>query len=499
MQPAPESQHTRIWTSICLAAILGLGGILRFYHLGYNSYWLDEAGVAYAANASSLAKMLEVVRSHVLAMPLDYLIVWLVGRVSTQEFALRIPAALWGIGSLFLAYKLYRRFVSPLPALIGLFIFSLSPLHIQYSQELRFYSSFVFFYLLSTLLLWDALEQTSQKRWVIFTITCLIGIYFHPYVLFTLANGIVWLALRPQNNAQARLQRTRLMFSVIICLLAFLGGYLIFSASNTFKIPLMVFEDTPVEALATGLGWLPFYAGLPAPSWLWGAVCAILEVIGIGVVLKASRRSPLAGLFYSLLLQLAAVIAADLLQHYFFAPRQLLMLLPLWCLFAGIGVHSAANSVTARIQAALGHQRPALVHGAMILLVVSLLAAASIPAIQAYEQDDKGNTRSITEIVIQQWQPGDTYIITPAYDGFVYKYYIEDVYQRTDIASRLFTADWQNILTLKDQGGSIFLITPYRLTDLETRQLRELGFRMIYHSYPQSRYAKTLWVLPKST
>lgn len=497
MQTGPQTSPNRIWTAVWLTAILGLGAALRFYHLGYNSFWLDEAGVAYAAAASTLAKMLEVVRSHVLAMPLDYLVVWMVGRVSTQEMALRIPAALWGIGSLYLAYRLYRRFVPPAPALLGLFVLALSPLHIQYSQELRFYSSFVFFYLLSTLLLWDALESPSQKRWILFIITCLIGIYFHPYVLFALANGIVWLGLRPQNNSMARMQRTRLLLSVIICLLAFLGGYITFSASNTFKIPLMVFEDTPLGALSSGLGWLPFFAGSPGASWIWGIACAALEIIGVYVTLKAARRSPLAGIFYSVLLQLAAVIGADLLQHYFFAPRQLLMLLPLLCLFTGMGLQAVTLRMAGGLQSLRGGRHPGFASGISIALAVILLGAASIPAIQAYQQDDKGNTRSISERVIQQWKAGDTYIITPAYDGFVYKYYIEDVYRRMDIGDRLFAADWQNILTLPDQGGNIFLVTPYLLTDLKRQQLHSLGYLPVYHSYPQSRYAKTLWFLQK--
>ncbi|HET8707548.1 MAG TPA: glycosyltransferase family 39 protein, partial [Pseudomonadales bacterium] len=341
MRSSPTTWQWREKLNLWLLAVLIIGAALRFYHLGFNSFWLDEAGVAYAAGAGSLAKMLEVVRSHVLAMPLDYFVVWVVGRFSLQEATLRIPAALWGVGSLYLAYRLYRKLVSPVPALFALLVLALSPLHIQYSQELRFYSSLVFFYLLTSLLLWDALQEPSSKRWSIFLIASITGIYFHPYVIFAFMNGLFWLALQPQKGARARTQRTAFLFCAILSLLAFLIGYLTFSASNTFKIPLMVFEDSPVEAIAIGIGWLPFYPGPPGLSWIWGITCAAFEIIGIITVLKTERRSALSGIFYSILLQLSAVLGADLLQHYFFAPRQLLMLLPLLCLFAGVGIETA--------------------------------------------------------------------------------------------------------------------------------------------------------------
>jgi hypothetical protein len=425
-----------------------------------------------------------------MAMPLDYLVVWLVGRVSLDEAALRLPAALWGCFSLLLAFQLYRRFVPVLPALLGMLVLALSPLHIQYSQELRFYSSLVFFYLLSTLAQWDALQRPSTRRWALAVVVTIIGIYFHPYVLFALSNGLVWLVLKPQKGELARSLRTGFLFCATLCLLAFLVGYLTFSASNTFDIPLMVFEQSSLGALAAGMGWLPFSAAPPGLSWLWGGVCAGLEILGVVVTLRRGFRSPLAGLSYSLAIQIAAVIGSDLMEHYFFAPRQFLMLLPMLCLFAGIGAQRITQWISARLTKGSVHPGSA----AGVALVAAALLLTSLPAIQLYASDDKGDTRTISQIIFNEWKPGDSVLITPSFDGFVYQYYIEYAYQRSDIASRLWGAGWQDVLESASWPGALYVITPSSLSASEMEQIQNIGLVPRFTSSPASRYAKTLWV-----
>ena len=467
-----------------------IGAGLRLINLGQDSLWLDEAGVAYAARAATLGDMLQVVRSHVMAMPLDYLVVWLVGRISLDEAVLRLPAALWGCLSLLLAFRLYRRFVPASVALLGMLVLALSPLHIQYSQELRFYSSLVFFYLLSTLAQWEALQQPSTGRWGLAAVITIIGIYFHPYVLFALSNGLVWLALRPQKGNQARSLRTGFLFCATLCLLGFLVGYITFSASNTFDIPLMVFEQSPLAALAAGMGWIPFSAAPAGLSWLWGGLCAGLEILEIVTAMRQGFRSPLSGLFYSLVLQIAAVIGSDLMEHYFFAPRQFLMLLPILCLFAAVGAQRVGQWITGLLSKRA--VRPAQPAG--IALVVGVLLIASLPAIQLYASDDKGDSRTVSRMILDAWKPGNSVLITPSFDGFVYQYYIEYAFQRGDIASRLWGANWQDVLDSGSWPGTLYVITPASLSPQETNQIQSTGFKPRFTSSLTSRYAKTLWV-----
>jgi uncharacterized membrane protein len=500
IQSREQSHPGRAGQLVFAGIVIAIGAMLRFWNVGQASLWLDEAGVAYAARMATIPEVLAVVRSHVMAMPLDYLVVWLVARIRVDEAALRLPAVLWGIASLAAAYVLSRRIAPRSTALWGLLLLALSPLHIQYSQELRFYSSLVFFYLLSTLLLLDAIHEPSPRRWAVFAIAHVIGVYFHPYVLLAWFNGLVWAALTIlQRRAQGvravdllpRDLRLGLLTSGLVSLIAFFIGYRMFSAGNFFVIPLMVFEESPLAAVAVGLGWLPFQPIAPSLSWLWGMLIAVLQIIGVVAILRRGKLSPLAGVVYSVVLQLAFVLGSDLAGHYFFAPRQLLMLQPLLCLLAAAGAQTLLSIVKRQDSVSSPKSWTNILPAAALIALVMLV---SVPAIAAVYSDDKGNTRSISEQIVENWQDGDLALVAPSFDGFVYKYYLESVYQRGDIADRLYGAELQTLHEVPQADGSVYLITPLRLEAEEIESLRDLRFEEIFSSIPESRYAKRLWL-----
>ena len=79
------------WIFIVTALALGL----RLYQLGTPGRWLDEIGQARIA-MQPLRELLEGVRTHLGAAPLDYLLAAAFVRISHPEWILRLPAALWG-------------------------------------------------------------------------------------------------------------------------------------------------------------------------------------------------------------------------------------------------------------------------------------------------------------------------------------------------------------------------------------------------------------------
>lgn len=465
-----------------------LGLALRLYRLGDDSFWLDEAGVALAARAETLSGLLGVVRSHVLAMPLDYLIVWLVGRIDTGEFALRLPAALWGSFSLPLAYALYRRFIPRAPALLGMLILALAPLHIQYSQELRFYASLVFFHLLATLLLWDAVQDPAPRRWILFTLAAVLGVYFHAYVLLCFATGAVWLLQLGLRGDLARARRMGLLASGLVVLVAFLIGYVTFSASNTFAIPLMSMEESPVGAILAGLGWLPFYAKQPGADWLWGILLAVLQITGIVLIARRGLRSGVAGLVIGTLLQGVAVLLSDVVGHYFFAPRQWIFLLPVLTMTAGVGTDAGARA----FNRAVGRRSPRA--GYAIAALVLILAA--LPAIRAYQQDDKGDSRALVQAILNDWQPESSILVYPSYEGYVYKYYLDYTNPVPEAAGRLWGVTWEEVRQAGAWDSAVWVITSARLGQAESAEMRALGYVPVFQSREQSRYAKKLWLKP---
>lgn len=148
---------------IPLALILLVGFGLRIFQLGHDSLWGDEAGIAVLASFGSVRDVLAGAQAHVMAMPLDYVVAWLAARISLSEFMLRLPAVLWGTLTLSIAYRLFAEVYERKTALIAALLLALSPLHVQYSQELRFYAALVFFYCAATYTLLRALKMPDFR------------------------------------------------------------------------------------------------------------------------------------------------------------------------------------------------------------------------------------------------------------------------------------------------------------------------------------------------
>jgi len=113
---------------------------LRFYRLGDQSFWADEAitiGMYRSppAGISYFRKFLWDVHGPLYSMLMHF---W--SMASSSEFWLRTPGAFMGSLSVPMLYLWLRRIAKERTALIGALFLALSPFSLYYSQELRFYS-----------------------------------------------------------------------------------------------------------------------------------------------------------------------------------------------------------------------------------------------------------------------------------------------------------------------------------------------------------------------
>ncbi len=176
--------------------IVIVGALVRLYHLDFQSLWLDEGWQYAIASAQSMRgvfdRALEPEAAH---PPLSYLINHLFLQVQDSDFFLRLPSVLFGIGSLPLCYLFARRFAPPPAAVLAVLVFALSPLHIWYSQEARMYAQLIFLSLLSTIFLFNALEDAHAKWWVWYTLTVTAGLYTHIFMAWSIIAQGLWTVL----------------------------------------------------------------------------------------------------------------------------------------------------------------------------------------------------------------------------------------------------------------------------------------------------------------
>ena len=131
------------WQEAILIISLTLLALLpRLYQLDQKSLWMDEIGQITIARQGPLAAI-RGAKNHVAAMPIDYLITFVVTRFGSSDFVVRLPAAIWGTFSVILLYELGKKvYDSKLVGVAAGILMAISPMNIYYSQEARFYSLF---------------------------------------------------------------------------------------------------------------------------------------------------------------------------------------------------------------------------------------------------------------------------------------------------------------------------------------------------------------------
>lgn len=163
---------------LLLLPILVAALLIRVYGLGAYSLDVDEIEQV-VAGQGSLWNTITRSAAHVASTPLDYLATHAMLQIGSSETLLRLPALLLGVASVALIYLLGRDLGTRWAGILAALMLTLVPLHIQYSGIARFYSSAVFFSLLSTWLLVRAQRRRRLLDWAFYGAAVTLGLYAH--------------------------------------------------------------------------------------------------------------------------------------------------------------------------------------------------------------------------------------------------------------------------------------------------------------------------------
>jgi mannosyltransferase len=166
-------RHKLLW--LCIFALA-----LRLVTLGASLLWYDEAFTATIVKLP-LFQALQAVRGDV-HPPLWYAVEWLMIRLGgNNAFALRLPAALFGVASVAELFGLVKRLAGERAATWAGALLAVMPGQLYYSQEARMYS-------LLTLLALLGARAVLDRNWLRLGLTL-------PLILYTQNIGIVYAAL----------------------------------------------------------------------------------------------------------------------------------------------------------------------------------------------------------------------------------------------------------------------------------------------------------------
>jgi len=166
--------------------ILGLVGCataLRLYELS-SGLWYDEI-VTYVKYVKmpmgDLLTTYDSENQHFLFSVLAHLCFLLFG---DHVWAIRLPAVVFGVGSIWAVYALGRQVGSEKEGILAAALLTFSYHHIWFSQNARGYSGLLFWTLLSSWIFLRALPEYKAQRWMLYAVAVALGMYTHATMLF---------------------------------------------------------------------------------------------------------------------------------------------------------------------------------------------------------------------------------------------------------------------------------------------------------------------------
>lgn len=190
-------QSERPLVGVVLAVIISLAAGLRAYSLGAG-LWYDEILMHVQESSKSYGEILTTYDSQN-----QHFLYTLLARLSLDCFgdttwALRLPAALFGVAGVAALYAFAREVTDASEALLATALLAFSYHHVWFSQNARGYTGLLFWALLSSALLLRALRDGRQRWWVVYAATAALGVYTHMTMLFVMAGqalvylGTMW-------------------------------------------------------------------------------------------------------------------------------------------------------------------------------------------------------------------------------------------------------------------------------------------------------------------
>jgi len=242
-----------------LLLIFLAGAWLRFYKLGSQSMWQDEA-YAVSCSQQSIPGIIEwQIKDS--SPPLYYILLKLWSTFNDYgEWWIRSFSVMNGILFLIVLFLIVKKLVNNETALFALGITAISPYMIYYSQETRMYSMLP---LLSVLIFYCFIsykKNNSKAALILYTLLSLVLLYTHNYGIFIVGTGFL-VSILKRRSGEKELLWTHLI--ILVFYLPWIFGILTqLSGNNTAWIHTPELKDL-ARTLVYFAGWswkLPFKA-----------------------------------------------------------------------------------------------------------------------------------------------------------------------------------------------------------------------------------------------
>ncbi|MDX6668523.1 MAG: mannosyltransferase [Solirubrobacteraceae bacterium] len=186
---------------LALTGIVVAAAALRLFHIGQQSFWLDESYTVDLVQRS-FGHMLDGVARTESTPPLFYVLAWAWAKLFGHgEAGLRSLSALFGTLTVPVAWRAGRELFSPAAGLIAAALVAVNPFFVWYSQEARSYALLVLMAALSVLFLARALRNPAPRALALWALSAALALLTHYFAAFLLVPEAIWLLWSARRRA----------------------------------------------------------------------------------------------------------------------------------------------------------------------------------------------------------------------------------------------------------------------------------------------------------
>lgn len=405
-----------------LAVILIAASALRIYGLN-TGLWHDEILTYVQYVRMSFGEIISTYKDqnqHFLYTLLAHASILTFG---DSAWSFRLPAVLFGIGSIWALFLLARQVGSVREALLSAALLTFSYHHIWFSQNARGYSGLLFWTNFTSWLFLRALREERPQLWLFYAVAAALGVYTHMNMLFVIMGQfIIYLVLLLVRHKEAHPIRWSGFF-LGFCL----AGLLTFQL-HALALPQilggMVLEESTVPAW-THPFWTLIEFVKAVKIGFAGSIVATAAVLVFGIGMFSFIRTNPTVVYLLTIPALIAVIAVIGTGHHLW-PRFLFFTLGFGALVTVRGIMLMGFPAARLIKWSFANP---VVLGTALCVALILASTTSIPLAYEPKQDFLG----ALNFVGTREEPADA-IVTVGLATYAYK--------------NFFKMDWVEVETL---------------------------------------------------
>ncbi len=386
------------WSALAVLTLAALA--LRLWRLD-SGLWLDEVFTLLDFGRVPLAEVVTMFPSQNQHMLYSVLMHFPLALWGESAWALRLPAVLFGVGSVWAVFLLGRKLVGARQALLAAALMTVSYHHVWFSQNARGYTGLLLFTTLATWLWLEARDRQGWRWWVAYAVALWLGLWVHTTMVFVVAAHVL-VELPSAARTLYRAHRSGESLSVIPVPRKPVAAWLLAGTLSlqVYALSLPEFFRTALHETSMDAEWTnPLWAATESLRSLeigWSSMAVLL----FGSLLAASGwwslyRTSKAFAIAMVLPGLLGGIMIVAMRHNLW-PRFFFFLMAFALLVAVHGAFAASRFVLGQRRTP-GSERASSTVGTALVALMIAASAATVPRCYALPKQDFVGARDFVE------------------------------------------------------------------------------------------------------